>query len=138
MVLDFKQSVCCGNGSKLDLFWREFCATRRTCAAHKTNYILMSIMRIFWASALHPDMATLYQSMRSIPMSEREASMLVGSDCVVEWLNAAITKSVAYSVSEERIDEFIKIFPLLQANHSVLKDWFSRSTADAHAAYMKD
>eukprot|EP00965_Chrysotila_dentata_P210281 6185805-Pleurochrysis_carterae.AAC.1 len=137
MVLEFKQSVRSGDSSKLDLLWREFFATGRTSTANKTHYIPMSIMRIFWANALHPDLARLYESMRSIPMSKREGSM-VGWDCVVEWLNAAITEGVAHSVSEERIEEFIHMFPLLQENYTVLRAWLSHSAADEHTAFMKD
>eukprot|EP00965_Chrysotila_dentata_P103875 3430288-Pleurochrysis_carterae.AAC.1 len=69
-------------------------------------------------------------------MSERAGSM-VGWDCVIEWLNAAITEGVSHSVSEERIAEFVQMFPLLKANYSVLREWLSRSV-DEHAAFMKD
>eukprot|EP00965_Chrysotila_dentata_P167952 5545661-Pleurochrysis_carterae.AAC.1 len=62
----------------------------------------MAIQRIFWSDALDPALANLYHSMRSIPMSGREGSM-VEWDCVIEWLNAAISDGVSHHVSEERI-----------------------------------
>eukprot|EP00965_Chrysotila_dentata_P214313 6188126-Pleurochrysis_carterae.AAC.4 len=49
----------------------------------------MAIQRNFWSGARNPTLAELYHRMRSIPMSGREGSM-VGWDCVIEWLNAAI------------------------------------------------
>eukprot|EP00965_Chrysotila_dentata_P029264 973024-Pleurochrysis_carterae.AAC.1 len=62
----------------------------------------MAIMRFSWADAIQPKLAQLYHRMRSISMSARESSM-VGWDCVIEWLDAAITEGVSHHVSEERI-----------------------------------
>eukprot|EP00965_Chrysotila_dentata_P213139 6187448-Pleurochrysis_carterae.AAC.1 len=121
LVLDFKQSVRAGASSSLDLLWREFFALGRTSTANKTNYVPMSIMRTFWSDAIDPKLAELYHRMRSIPMSAREGSM-VGWDCVIEWLNAAITEGVSHHVSEERIERFISIYPLLQENFRSLKE----------------
>eukprot|EP00965_Chrysotila_dentata_P108960 3599791-Pleurochrysis_carterae.AAC.2 len=83
LVLDFKQGVRCGNGKHLDLMWREFFSLGRASTANKTNCVPMATKRTFTADALHPQLAQLYQSMRSIPMSEREVSM-VRLDCVGE------------------------------------------------------
>eukprot|EP00965_Chrysotila_dentata_P082193 2712545-Pleurochrysis_carterae.AAC.1 len=57
MVLDFMQSVRSGDGKRLDLLWRELFASGRESAANKTNYLPMAIMRMFWADALHPELA---------------------------------------------------------------------------------
>eukprot|EP00965_Chrysotila_dentata_P058680 1947466-Pleurochrysis_carterae.AAC.1 len=62
---------------------------------------------------------------------------MVGWDCVIEWLNAAISKGGAHSVSEERIAEFVQMCPLLEANYAVLRAWLTRSL-DEHTARMKD
>ena len=121
LVLDFKQSVRCGDSEALDLLWREFFSLGHTSTANKTQYIPMSIMRIFWSRALHPDLQKLYHALRSIPMSDRPGSM-VGWDCIIEWLNGAITAGVSSHVSLESIIKFIEIYPLLEHNYSVLRD----------------
>ena len=54
LVLDFKQGVRANKSIHLDLLWREFFSIGRTGTANKTNYVPMSIMRIFWADALIP------------------------------------------------------------------------------------
>eukprot|EP00965_Chrysotila_dentata_P258552 6213259-Pleurochrysis_carterae.AAC.2 len=95
LVLDFKQGVRAGASKHLDILWREFFAIGRSSTANKTNYVPMAIQRIFWSDALHPSLAELYHNLRSIPMSNREGSM-VGWDCVIEWLNAAITEGVSH------------------------------------------
>eukprot|EP00965_Chrysotila_dentata_P133949 4430172-Pleurochrysis_carterae.AAC.2 len=70
----------------------------------------MAIMRIFWADVLHPKLAELYHSMRSIPMFAREGSM-IGWDYVIDWLNAAITEGVSHHVSEERMKRSDSVYP---------------------------
>eukprot|EP00965_Chrysotila_dentata_P220733 6191963-Pleurochrysis_carterae.AAC.5 len=73
MVLDFKQGARCGDRNLLDLSLREFFSLMgRASTANKTNYEPMAIMRIFWADALHPQLADLYLRMRSISMSGRQ------------------------------------------------------------------
>lgn len=136
LVLDFKQQVRRGASDQLDLLWREFFALGRTSSANKTHYVPMSIMRIFWADALHPELAALYRQLRSIPMSQHEGSM-VGWDCVIEWLNKAISQGVSHHVSEERISRFIKCFPLLEHNYAVLRG-ILLPPQQRHAAFMKD
>eukprot|EP00965_Chrysotila_dentata_P082791 2731621-Pleurochrysis_carterae.AAC.1 len=55
-------------------------------------------------------------------MSEREGSM-VGWDCVIDWLNGAITQGVTHHVSEERTIEVVEMCPLLEANCRALHEW---------------
>lgn len=80
MVLDFKQAVRANDSKKVDVLWREFYAYGRTSTANKTNYVPMAVMRILGqgASALAPDLATLYHAIRAIPMSEHAYCMLGG------------------------------------------------------------
>ena len=54
LVLDCKQSVREGpeKSKRLDVLWREFYSIGHTGTANKTNYIPMSVMRVFWAEAL--------------------------------------------------------------------------------------
>ena len=119
LVLDFKQGVRANRSQHLDLLWREFFSTGYTGTAHKTQYIPMAIMRIFWADALVPPIAELYHNMRAIPMSKH---VYVGWDTIIEWLNGAITDGVRSLVSEERIQEFVKNYSFMQANYSALLD----------------
>lgn len=117
LVLDFKQSVRSNNSTQLDLLWREFFAIGYTGTANKTHYVPMAIMRLFWAQALAPDLATLYHRLRAIPMSDR---VYVGWDTPIEWLNLAITEGVTQLVSEERIADFVAKYSLMQSNYTVL------------------
>ena len=119
LVLDFKQGVRANRSHHLDLLWREFFSTGYTGTAHKTQYIPMAIMRIFWADALVPPIAELYHNIRAIPMSEH---VYVGWDTPMEWLNGAITDGVRSLVSQERIQEFVKKYSFMQANYKALLD----------------
>ena len=136
LVLDFKQSVRAGNGQNLDLLWREFFASGHCSSANKTQYVPMAIMRIFWAECAHPDLNALYQSTRSVPMSDREGAM-VGYDCPIEWLNGAITAGVLSHVTLDRIERFVHIYPLYQHNHHIVREW-SQPARERYEAFMKD
>lgn len=119
LVVDFKQAVRANDSKRLDLLWREFYASGRTATANKTQYVPMSIMRVFWAEALDPVLAGIYHAMRAIPMSERT---YVGWDSPIEWLNGAISQGVSRLVSEQRIERFISHFSLLDANYRHLQE----------------
>lgn len=136
LVLDFKQAVRSGDSTALDVLWREFFSLGHTSTANKTQYVPMSIMRIFWSRALHPDLQKVYHAIRSIPMSDKPGS-LVGWDTPVEWLNGAITEGVASHVSEPRIERFVQIYPLLQSNYTTMRDWSHRGRRAAYN-HMKD
>ena len=71
LVLDFKQAVRANRSRHLDLLWREFYSIGSTGTANKSNYVPMSVMRVFWAEALEPDLKELYHALRAIPMSRR-------------------------------------------------------------------
>ena len=49
-VLDFLQAVRANGSKHLDLLWREFFASAHSGTANKTQYVPMSIMRVFWGS----------------------------------------------------------------------------------------
>lgn len=136
LVLDFKQQVRAGASTDLDLLWREFFALGRTSSANKTQYVPMAIMRIFWADAMHPELALLYRNMRSIPMSAQPGRM-IGWDCVIEWLNGAISSGVANHVTEEKIEQFIQNFPMLEHNYHLLQE-STMSGAEEIRRWMKD
>lgn len=137
LVLDFKQGVRANQSRHLDVLWREFFTTGYTGTAHKTQYVPMAIMRIFWADALVPPLANLYHNLRAIPMSDR---VYVGWDTPIEWLNGAITDGVRSLVSEPRIEEFVRNYSFLDANYAAMLDVMAsvRSGAPDKAHYMRD
>ena len=114
LVLEFKHSVSGNQSRKIDLLWREFFAIGKTGTANKTLYIKMALMRIWWAEAMHPDLAQLYHSMRALPKSRN--GTCVGWDTPIEWLNHAITVGVRCHVSEERIREFVQNYSFTDAS----------------------
>ena len=117
LVLDFKQGVRANRSHHLDLLWREFFTTGYTSTAHKTQYIPMAIMRVFWADALVPPLAKLYHNLRAVPMSD---SVYVGWDTPIEWLNFGITDGVKHLVSVPRIKEHVANYSFMQSNYTSL------------------
>ena len=117
LVLDFKQGVRANRSHHLDLLWREFFTTGYTSTAHKTQYIPMAIMRVFWADALVPPLAKLYHNLRAVPMSD---SVYVGWDTPIEWLNGGITDGVKHLVSVPRIKEHVANYSFMQSNYTSL------------------
>ena len=69
-MLDFLQAVRGNESRKLDLLWREFFASAHTGTANKTQYVPMSIMRVFWGMAMTPELDALYHRIRTIPMGD--------------------------------------------------------------------
>ena len=136
LVLDFKQSVRSCDGDALDLLWREFFALGHCSSANKTQYVPMSVMRIFWSECAHPALNALYQSTRSVPMSDKEGAM-VGYDCPIEWLNGAITAGVNANVTLERIERFVDLYALFQHNHHIMREW-SQPAREKYESFMKD
>ena len=119
LVLDFKQGVRAKKSHHLDLLWREFFAIGYTGTANKTNYVPMSVMRIFWADAMVPPLANLYHELRAIPMSQH---VHTGWDGPIEWLNGPITDGVKRLVSEERIENFVANYAFMNSSYSALLD----------------
>ena len=121
-VLDFLQAVR-GNASKLlDLLWREFFAPAHTGTAHKTQYVPMSIMRVFWGLALTPELDRLYHNIRTIP-SGTSPGCGVGWDMAVEMLNAAIKAHVMHQVSHAQITNFLANWALLECVQERMRDY---------------
>ena len=117
LVLDFLQAVRGSVGPRaesrrLDILWREFFASAHSGTAHKTQYVPMAIMRVFWGCALVPALDDLYHSIRAIPSGTHDGCG-VGWDWAVEMLNAAIKAHVAYHVSEQQIKNFVANWALI-------------------------
>ena len=112
-VLDFLQSVRANDSKKLDILWREFFPSAHSGTANKTQYVPMSIMRVFWGRAMTADLSDLYHKLRTIPMSERYGSG-VGWDMAIEMLNAAIKAHVNHFVSEAQVKHFVENWAMLE------------------------
>ena len=136
LVLALKACVR-GNGStRIDLLYREFLGLALTGTANKTQYSQMSILRVFWAQAMHPELLRIYSGIRSLPMSMRPGSR-VGWDTPCEWLHKAISAGVQTHVSERRIDNFILGFPFMEHCQDTLSD-FLYANYSKETAFMKD
>ena len=112
-VLDFLQSVRGNDSKKLDVLWREFFPSAHSGTANKTQYVPMSIMRVFWGQAMVPEMNALYHKLRTIPTNDQYGSG-VGWDMAIEMLNAAIKAHVSHFVSEAQICHFLANWALLE------------------------
>ena len=121
-VLDFLQAVRGNDSKRLDLLWREFFASAHTGTANKTQYVPMSIMRVFWGLALTPELDRLYHKIRTIP-SGKGLGCGVGWDMAVEMLNAAIKAHVQHQVSHTQIENFIRNWALLECVQERLRDY---------------
>ena len=119
LVLDCKQCVRANKSKSIDTLWKEFYAIGHSDTAHKTHYVPMAIMRIFWAEALVPELADLYHSLRAIPLSSH---VFVGWDTPIEFLNGSITEAVHTQVSEQKIERHILNYSLLSSNYGALLD----------------
>jgi hypothetical protein len=113
-VLDFLQAVRANESHKLDLLWREFFPSAHSGTANKTQYVPMSIMRVFWGMALVPELSDLYHKIRTIPNNKTNGSG-VGWDMAIEMLNAAIKAHVCHRVSETQIAQFVQQWALLES-----------------------
>jgi len=118
-VLDFLQSVRANKSATLDLLWREFFASAHTGTANKTQYVPMSIMRVFWGMALTPELSELYHKIRTLP----GGLGAVGWDMAIEMLNAAIKAHVSHHVSEAQINQFIRSWALLECVQKRMREF---------------
>lgn len=118
-VLDFLQSVRANKSATLDLLWREFFASAHTGTANKTQYVPMSIMRVFWGMALTPELSALYHKIRTLP----GGLGAVGWDMAIEMLNGAIKAHVSHHVSEAQINQFIRSWALLECVQKRMREF---------------
>ena len=115
----------------LDVLWREFFATARTGTAHKTQYVGMAIMRVFWGQAMTADLDALYHAIRAIPSGDHDGCG-VGWDWAVELLNGAIKRGVDTRVSEEQIRNFVRDWALVETVQLQLRDLIYANRAERH------
>jgi hypothetical protein len=133
-VLDFLQAVRGNESHKLDLLWREFFASAHSGTANKTQYVPMSIMRVFWGMALVPELSDLYHKIRTIPNNDENGSG-VGWDMAIEMLNAAIKAHVCHRVSEVQISQFVHHWALLECVQARMRNFMypGRAHHGSHA-----
>ena len=93
-------------------------------------------MRVLWSAILKPELYEIYENMRTLPTSTKPGRR-VGWDMLCEWLNGAISEGVLYSVSEERITEFIKDFPFMDHVRSTIRE-FSNFSQTERERKLKD
>ena len=110
LELHFKQSLRANLSDELDADWCEFVTLARTGSGHKTSYGILAIMQVYRSVCLHPKLAELWRSVRTLPMS-KSAGARVGHDSPCEWLHADITTSVSQHVTETSISNFLKSRP---------------------------
>ena len=135
-VLDFLQAVRGNESAKLDLLWREFFASAHSGTANNTQYVPMSIMRVFWGMALTPELSALYHKIRTLPNNKGNGSG-VGWDMAIEMLNAAIKAHVEHRVSETQITQFVQSWALLECVQERMQN-FLHPGHDPSARHMID
>ena len=130
-TLDFLQSVRANDSAKLDILWREFFSAAHTSTAHKTQYVGMAIMRVFWGMAMVPELDALYHAIRTIPSGEH-LGCGVGWDMVIEKVNLAIKEHVDAHVSEEQIRNFVENWACLETVQKHMRDILGENRAEQH------
>ena len=129
--LDFLQSVRGNDSHNLDVLWRELFSSAHTDTAHKTQYVGMSIMRVFWGSAMCADLDALYHAMRTIPSGTHDGCG-VGWDWSIELLNHAIKSHVDMHVSEVQITKFVESWACVEHVQSQLREIIYANRAEKH------
>jgi hypothetical protein len=133
MFWDMRQGVRGNMSQRLDLIWRECISFMHTDESHKTQYAPMAIMRIFWSEALSPELAAIYHSHRTIPLSGLPGSN-VGWDMPIEKENLAC-RGLARP-SRERLTQYIRRLNFLgPVSRGLERLWKGRRTS--HANKMK-
>ena len=130
-VLDFLQSVRGNESKKLDTLWCEFFASAHSGTAHKTQYVGMSIMRVFWGCAMVPDLDALYHKIRTMPSGDHDGCG-VGWDWAIEVFNHAIKSHVDTHVSEAQINNFVEDWAFVETVSAHLREIIYSNRADRH------
>ena len=130
-TLDFLQSVRGNESATLDILWREFFPSAHTDTAHKTQYVGMAILRVFWGMALVPDLDALYHAIRTAPSGEH-LGCGVGWDWAIEMLNGAIKAHVGSHVSEAQISNFVASWATLETVQKHMRELLEQNQAEKH------
>ena len=122
--LDYRHAVRHNKSRHLDMLWRENLASTRTAKANKVNYRQMSVILVYWGSALVEPLQTFYHNTRTI----RWVHAHVGWDMPIEKLNMWIKESIVINISAKQIIKFIERLNFMQHVSRAVKKlmWFLR------------
>ena len=129
--LEFLQSVRANESRTLDVLWREFFSSAHTNTANKTQYVGMSILRVFWAAGLSDGLQALYHAIRTCPNGKHDGCG-TGWDLPIEIVNGAIKSHVEYHVSETQIENFLEDWPCLEAVQAQIRELLYANKAERH------
>ena len=101
MFLQMRDAIRQNQSAILYLIWCENLATAR--ASGKSNYSVMSVIRIYWGIALREPLYAIYHSLRTL----RWIHTHVGWDMFIEVLNCIIRSAVASNVTHDFLRKFI-------------------------------
>ena len=121
-ILDFLQSVRGNESHTIDTLWREFFAYAHTDTGHKTQYVPMAIMRVFWGMCLTSELDALYHKIRTAPTNSKHPGSNVGWDMLIEWLNHAIKQHVTSHITQAQIENFIRNWPFMETVRAGIRD----------------
>lgn len=122
-MLDFVQCVRANESRRIDVLWREFFAAAHTDTAHKTQYVPMAILRVFWGMCLSHELDKLYHEIRTAPTGSDHCGTNVGWDMLIEWLNKAIKSHVDTHITQAQIEAFIRNWPFMETVRSGVRDF---------------
>ena len=124
---DLRQAVRGNDSSRIDMTWRECVSFMHTEESHKTQYAPMAILRVFWAEALHPDLATIYHQNRTLSLHGFAGSN-VGWDMPIEKENLMISTNVVRA-SFDSIKKFVRQLNFLSpVNRAIERVFFANRT----------
>ena len=104
MFLQMRNAVRQNQSSTLDLIWCENLSIALTAAANKTNYSVMSVIRVYWGYAVVAPLATAYHAVRSLRLIHTH----VGWDMFIEYMNLLIRQGLTTSITKDSIRTFIQ------------------------------
>ena len=91
----------------------------------------MSILRVFWGTAMVPDLDAFYHAIRTIPSGDHDGSG-VGWDWAIENLNGAIKFHVDTHVSEAQISNFVADWAAIEAVQHQMRELIYANRAERH------
>ena len=103
LYMQFRDSVRTNSSDTMDVCWREFLSNARSDLGNKTNYSVLTVVRVYWGTALVPKLAALYRNIRTLRLKDTH----VGWDMFIERMNLVIRRGCMCRVDRESISKFI-------------------------------
>ena len=136
-----RDSVRTNDSVTLDRIWRENLGAARAATKDglqrdgggKTNYSTMSVVHVYWGTALVSPIQRAYHATRTI----RWRRAHVGWDMPIEMLNMLIKKSVVSNITHELIEKFLRRLNFTWVVHDALDDVVKANRA-ADTATLKN